>query len=183
LTSLEELSAQALARDGAAPAVEFQGEWIDWAALRHVAERVGTLIDASGVSRDTTVALVPRNRPSAIAALLGLIARGHTIRMIYAYQSGAFVAREVERIKPEVIVAAEEDFAQELIGVLRAQGAVGIGLKEMDAAAMPGLARASGAAAQPIPCSSSERAGLARLREQRAFDQPTFRRFLSHASS
>ena len=143
MSSLEELSAQALVRDAAAPAVEFGGRWIDWGALRQVADRVGALIDASGASPHAVIALVPRNRPSAIAALLGLIAKGHSVRMVYAFQSGAALAREIERLGPAVIIAAEEDYSEELTCVLRAQGTAAIALQEMGANGVPGLARST----------------------------------------
>jgi long-chain acyl-CoA synthetase len=82
---------------------------------------------------------VPRNRPSAIGALLGLIAKGRSIRMLYAFQSAAALARDVERIKPAVIVADAQDYSPELLLVLRAEGIAAISLSAMDAAAVPGF--------------------------------------------
>jgi acyl-CoA synthetase (AMP-forming)/AMP-acid ligase II len=139
IASLETLCAQALARPPAQPVIEFQGEWRTWGEIRQVAERLAALIDASGAEAQAPIAFVARNRPSAIAALLGLIARGRTIRMLYAYQSGAALARDAERIRPAVLVAAREDFSDELICVLREQGTAAIVLSEMDAGALPGL--------------------------------------------
>jgi long-chain acyl-CoA synthetase len=139
ITSLETLCAQALVRSPAQPVIEFQGEWRTWGEVRRVAERLAALIDASGAQPQAPIALVARNRPSAIAALLGLIARGRTICMLYAYQAGAALARDAERIRPAVLVAAREDFSDELISVLREQGTAAIALSEMDASALPGL--------------------------------------------
>ncbi len=151
--TLEELCAGALDREAATPAVEFGERMIDWGAMRHVAERVGTLVNASGASLHTSVAFVPRNRPSAMAALLGLIARGYSVRMVYAFQSGAALGREVERLEPAVIVAAEEDYSEELLQVLRNQGTAAIALNEMDANAVAGFARSTrtGATNEPAP--------------------------------
>jgi long-chain acyl-CoA synthetase len=147
---LETLSAQALQRPAAQPVIEFQGEWRTWADLRRVAERLAALIDASGVPSQASIALVARNRPSAIAALLGLIAQGRTICMLYAYQAGAALARDVERLRPTLLVAAQEDFSDELLAVLRAQGIAAIALSEMDACALPGLERSYAEAALPF---------------------------------
>ena len=151
--TLEELCAGALEREAATPAVEFGERTIDWGAMRHVAERVGALIDASGASRHTPIAFVPRNRPSAMAALLGLIARGHCVRMVYAFQSGAALGRELERLGPAVIVAAEEDYSEELLQAVRNQGIAAIALNEMDANAVAGFARSTrtGASNEPAP--------------------------------
>jgi acyl-CoA synthetase (AMP-forming)/AMP-acid ligase II len=137
--SLETLCSQALERAPAQAAVEFQGEWRSWGEMRRVADRLAALIDASGAPAQAQIAFVARNRPSAIAALLGLIAHGRTIRMLYAYQSGAALARDAERIRPAVLVAAREDFSDELIAVLREQRTAAIVLSEMDACALPGL--------------------------------------------
>jgi long-chain acyl-CoA synthetase len=85
MNTLEELSKAALAREASRPSIEFERRWFTWGEIRHVAERMGALIDASGAPERSPVALIARNRPSAVAALLGLIARGSTVRMIYPF--------------------------------------------------------------------------------------------------
>jgi acyl-coenzyme A synthetase/AMP-(fatty) acid ligase len=82
---------------------------------------------------------VPRNRPSAVAAFLGMLAGGRTVRMVYAFQSAAGLARDLEQLEPAVVVAAAEDFSPEVRQVLRECGAAGIALREMDAAPVDGL--------------------------------------------
>jgi long-chain acyl-CoA synthetase len=139
--NLETLCAQALEREPAQPVIEFQREWRTWGEMRRVAERLTALIEASGAPPQAPIALVARNRPSAIAALLGSIARGRTICMLYAYQAAVALARDAQRVRPAVLVAAREDFSDELIAVLREQGAAAIALSEMDACALPGLER------------------------------------------
>ena len=151
IASLETLCAQALARPPGEPAIEFQGAWRTWGEMRRLAERLAALIDASGVQPDAPIAFVARNRPSAIAALLGLIARGRTICMLYAYQAAAALARDAERLKPVVLVAAREDLSDELLAVLREQGTAAIALSEMDACAVPGLEQSRAAAVLQSP--------------------------------
>jgi long-chain acyl-CoA synthetase len=109
------------------------------------------LIDACGAGPNAAVAFVPRNRPSAIAALLGLIAASRTIKMIYAFQSGAGIARDIERLQPAVVVAAADDFSTDLLTVLRTLDIAAIALREMDAAAVPGLERVQRPAQSPAP--------------------------------
>jgi long-chain acyl-CoA synthetase len=150
MSSLEELCAQALAREGSEPVIEFDRQWIDWGAMRQVADRLRGLIAASGVAPHTRVALIARNRPSAIAALLGLIANGHCVRMIYAFQSGSSLARDFERVQPAVVVAAAEDYSDEALATLRALGIAAIALSEMDATAVTGLARSTGARSSEV---------------------------------
>jgi acyl-coenzyme A synthetase/AMP-(fatty) acid ligase len=141
MSTLQELSKAALARDAARPCIEFERRWFSWGEMRHVAERMEALIDAGGVQERAPIALVARNRPSAVAALLGLIARGSTIRMVYPFQSPAAMTRSVERLRPAAVVGAPEDFTDELLSMLRTQGIAAIANSEMDAAAVPGLER------------------------------------------
>ena len=141
--TLEELCARALAREATTPALEYRERVIDWGALRQVAQEVASLVATGGASTQALIVLVPRNRPSAMAALLGLICAGYSVRMVYAYQAGAALARELERLKPVVVIAADEDFSDEVRRTLHDQGAVAIALTEMDAAPVPGLARSN----------------------------------------
>ena len=151
MIALDHLSARALARDASLPAIEFEGHWFDWGSMRQVADRLGSLIDASGAGAGAPVAFVARTRPSALAALLGLIAKKHTIRMIYPFQSAAGIGRDVERLKPAVIVAAAEDFSDTLVELLRTLGIAAIAIREMDALAIPGLERAQRTGDADIP--------------------------------
>ena len=140
-SGLEPLCLQALARPSERPAIEFNQRWISWGEMREVARKIDALIEASGSPIGGPIGFVPRNRPSAVAALLGLLARGCHLRMIYAFQSPTAIARDLERLKPAVVIAAAEDFSDEVLGTLRAQGIAGIALSEMDAVAVPGLER------------------------------------------
>jgi acyl-coenzyme A synthetase/AMP-(fatty) acid ligase len=141
MNPLSELARSAL--DGApdAEAVEYLGRWHAWHEFRTVAGQLASLLDASGADPRAPIAFVPRNRPSAIAAELGMIAARRTIRMIYAFQSPAGIARDAGRSHVSAIVAAAEDFTPELMAVLRAQGLAGIALGEMVAEAVVGAER------------------------------------------
>ena len=134
-TTLEELTQRALMREASLHAIDFEGRWYTWGEMRHVAEGVGSLLDAGGAP----VALVARNRPSTVAALLGLIARGHTIRMVHPFQSSAAMARDVERLKPSALVGAAGDFTDEMRSVLLNHGIAGIAISDMAVAPVSGL--------------------------------------------
>jgi len=137
--TLEELTQRALAREASQPVIDFEGRWFTWGEMRHVAERLGVFLDASGAGARAPVALVARNLPCSVAALLGLIARGHTIRMVHPFQSPAAMARDVERLRPAVLVAPAADFTDEVCAVLRARGTAGVAISEMDSVAVPGF--------------------------------------------
>ncbi|MBB5686739.1 class I adenylate-forming enzyme family protein [Sphingobium boeckii] len=144
--SLQALAAQALERNPEIPAIEFAHHWHDWGAIRRVAESVQAALEASGIAADAPVAFVPRNRPGAIAALLGLIAQGRTIRMIYAFQSATGIARNIEHLQSAAVIAYREDFSPEVRAAMERQGMAAVALDDMTAAPLTGFERATGAA-------------------------------------
>lgn len=137
MTSLADLAGQALARDAALPAIEFEHLWFDWGDLRRVADAVRAALDASGIGPEAPVAFVPRNRPASIAALLALITQGRTIRMVYAFQSPAGIARSIAGLEAAAVVAHAEDFAPEVREALA--GKVAVALGTMEARALEGF--------------------------------------------
>jgi acyl-coenzyme A synthetase/AMP-(fatty) acid ligase len=141
-TTLANLCREALARDPAQQAIEFADEWVCWGQIRQLADRLITQIQQSGADDQAPIVFVPRNRPSAAAAFLGMLAQGRTVRMVYAFQSATGIARDLERLEPAVVVAAAEDLSPEVRATLRACGAAAIALTELDAAAVTGLERA-----------------------------------------
>jgi acyl-coenzyme A synthetase/AMP-(fatty) acid ligase len=100
MNELEQLAAKALARPASQPAIEFAKQWISWGDLRQLAEQVAALLTASGTKPAAKIALVARNHPSAIAAFVGLPAKGYSIRMVHPFQSAAGIAREIDPIAP-----------------------------------------------------------------------------------
>ncbi|NND66484.1 MAG: long-chain fatty acid--CoA ligase [Halioglobus sp.] len=114
MATIEELTRAALRREPDRPALEFNGAWINWGELSRIAATVRSAIQTNSGK----VALVTRNRPSGLAALLGLLADGHAIRMVYPFQSAAALAADLERIGPASVVADREDLAPEVLQAL-----------------------------------------------------------------
>lgn len=148
------LAEQALAGEPAQRAVEFEGRWHDWGALRATADALSAALDAAGVSAAQPVAVVPRNCPGFAAALLGLLARARPIVMVHAYQSPEGIARDLARLGVAAAIALERDWQPAVIAAAAAAGIAGISLGAGigGAASMPGLetgraAEVAGAAA------------------------------------
>ena len=168
MKTLQQLSAEALAREADQPAVNFEGAWYSWGQLREVADQVCDLLEQSGAGIDTTVTFVPRNRPSALASLMAFLSQGRSVRMLYPFQTAASLARQIEQQqtntqqpnhdRPAAVIAAARDFSDEVVAVLREQGIVGISLSEMKAELVTGCERIA-AQRQPIdsPDESVER--------------------------
>ena len=89
---------EALNTDVNAPAVEFAKHWYSFGNLKSVADRVAGLLKQTGAEPNAPIAFAPRNRPSAVATLLGLIADRRSVQMLYAYQSGSALARNFARL-------------------------------------------------------------------------------------
>jgi long-chain acyl-CoA synthetase len=138
---LVELAVQALNADPEREAIHYRNRWFTYGYLRTIAERLLELIEQTGADLRAPVAFAPQNRPEVVAALLGLIAGARNIRMVYAYQSGASMARTLERTNASIFLAVAEDFSPEIIEQLRTAGCAGIGLTENSADFIAGLDR------------------------------------------
>jgi acyl-CoA synthetase (AMP-forming)/AMP-acid ligase II len=151
MSSLQEKSALALSRGSAYPAIEWEKRWINWDEMRQVADAVNALIDDSGTDPQAPIAMLPRNHPAAVAALLGLVARGRNVRMIHVYQSPAGISRDIIRLKPAVVLGADKDLSEDVRSVMREHGIAGVALTGMGAAAVPGCERSTAACDPPPP--------------------------------
>jgi len=153
MTALAELCRAALQDRGSSQALEYEHKWYTWDELGRVADDVGAALDASNVGANGLVALVARNRPSAIAAFLGLLARGSNIRMVYPFQSPASLARQLDAIRPVAVVADREDLGEPVASALREAGVPVVALAGMTATAWggtpPRATQASGDGAPP----------------------------------
>ncbi|WP_439485414.1 class I adenylate-forming enzyme family protein [Blastomonas fulva] len=145
---LADMVRQALARDCDRPAIEFEGRWTSWGELAYMASSVEQQIEASGVGPNAPVAFVPRNRPSSIATLLGLLAAKRTVRMIYPFQSAAVIAQQIAKLQPAVAILDEVDLAAPIGTILATEGIAGIVLDHDAIGPIEGAARALGIAAQ-----------------------------------
>ena len=153
--TLEEQCRAALARDPGQAAIEYRNRWLTWGQLSEIADQVNRLLDEAGIEPRDPIGFAPRNRPTAAAAMLGMMARGRTIRMIYAFQSSVGLARDVGRLKLSALVGAAEDLSEDVLAVAHSQGIAVIMLDEArGATAGPGLDRSTAAPdadAPPMP--------------------------------
>jgi acyl-coenzyme A synthetase/AMP-(fatty) acid ligase len=137
--TLQQMMQIAISRDPQQEVLKFDNHWYRWSELRKLIDHIGELITSSGAAADSAVTLVPRNQPSAIAALLGLIAQGRTIRMTYAFQSPEGIARDIGHHRAAVVIAAASDFTDQVKQVLREHGMAAISLKGMEAEFVAGF--------------------------------------------
>lgn len=143
MINLAEHCREVLALDPGGEAVEFEDRWFTWGEMRTQAEALWRALDAAGVGQDEAVTFVPRNRPSALSSLIGLLAQGRTIRMIYAFQSPVAIARSVEKLDSSVLIMYEQDFSPEVRELMAAKSMAGVVISDMDARLLEGFEKAT----------------------------------------
>jgi acyl-CoA synthetase (AMP-forming)/AMP-acid ligase II len=143
MTVLGEMAARALAREPTQPALEFGGRDYSWGEMQALARRVQALLAESGAPVDRPIAFIARNRPSAAAALLALMAESRPIRMVFAFQSSAAIAAQLDRLRPAVVAIMAEDDSEQMRALLRERSLAAVVLGAMDARFVPGCERSA----------------------------------------
>jgi acyl-CoA synthetase (AMP-forming)/AMP-acid ligase II len=110
------------------PFVEFEGQW--WTAARFAAIGAGLagLLDEAEVPPAIAVGVVVRNHVETAAAIVGLVAAGRPVTMIYSYQSPELIAASVEKLALGVVVAEDADWTAELRAAVTNEDRIGIAL-------------------------------------------------------
>ena len=99
--------AAGLAGYGDRPCIEFEGRWYSGNEVTAYADAIAAVLREAGVADDAPVGLVVRNRLPHAAAIMGFIAAGRTVSMIYSFQSPEAIGRDIETLGLSAIVADE----------------------------------------------------------------------------
>ncbi len=118
--------AASLAGYGDAPCIEFGGRWLTGTELTGYVDAIGAVLRGAGVADGAPVGVVARNRPPHAAAVVGLLAAGRWVSMIYSFQSPAAIAADVARLGLAAVVADREDWTEPVIDAARRAGSAGI---------------------------------------------------------
>ncbi|WP_029430122.1 class I adenylate-forming enzyme family protein [Blastococcus sp. URHD0036] len=127
-TDFSTLIRERLAGYGADPVIEFEGTWYTGEDLTGISSRIEELARAAGVPEDAPVALVVRNRVPHAAAMIGLVGAERSFALVYAFQSAESMARDVDKLRPAVLVADREDWTAPVVDAARRCGTVGLAL-------------------------------------------------------
>lgn len=135
--------AAGLASYGAQPCIEFDGRWNTGDEVTAYGRAIAEALRDAGVDDAAPVGLVVRNRLPHAAAIIGFLAAGRTVSMIYSFQSPESVGRDIEALRMSAIVADVEDWTAPVVDAAGRAGSAGvaISLHEPTAAAVPGLER------------------------------------------
>lgn len=95
---------------GSGDCIEFDGVWHSGDDVLRLGTDCDDALRAAGVDDGEPIGLVVRNQVPHAAVILGALARGRGISMIYSYQSDAAIADDIRRLNLAGIVAAEQDW-------------------------------------------------------------------------
>jgi acyl-CoA synthetase (AMP-forming)/AMP-acid ligase II len=120
--------ATGLARYGERPFIEFERKWYSGNDIAHYRGLIAAALGEGGVAAGEPVGVVVRNRVPHASALLGFIADGRPVVMIYSYQSPASIAADVERLHLSAVVADAQDWTDPVIEAARRTGSAAVSL-------------------------------------------------------
>jgi acyl-coenzyme A synthetase/AMP-(fatty) acid ligase len=151
--SLDQMTREALdGGDAAETVIDYDGRAFTRGWLR---ETAGSVIDilAGIATRPDGLGFVARNRPWAIAAVLGMIAARRTISMIYSYQSPEALAETITRLGLQAVVMCEEDLSLPVQEAAEREGIAVIAVDETKARlAIAGREAGAKVEAETEPC-------------------------------
>ncbi|WP_068186437.1 class I adenylate-forming enzyme family protein [Mycobacterium sp. UM_CSW] len=126
-----------LALDPRAPAIEYEGRWVDWQHLSDIAAGVQTSLRRAGLGEGSPVGLVLRNHPAMVGALLGVLLTGGCVVTINPSQGDAGLCADIRGLRLPAVVALQADW--ERAGVVdAATGSLGVRVSS-DVAVVDGL--------------------------------------------
>lgn len=88
-----------------AHAIEYEGQWLSWAQLTDMAEKIRVLVG----SRQPQVGILLRNKPTHVAALLGVLMGGATVVTINPSRGDERTKAEIEQLALPLVIGEADD--------------------------------------------------------------------------
>ena len=126
--SFTETFAAGLASYGEKPCIEFEGQWYSGDDITAYADAIAARLHDAGVADGASVGLVVRNRLPHAAAIIGFLAAGRPVSMIYSFQSPESIGGDIEKLELSAIVADREDWTGEVITAAKRAGSAGVAI-------------------------------------------------------
>jgi long-chain acyl-CoA synthetase len=139
--SFTETFAAGLASYGERPCIEFEGRWYSGADVSAYGTAIADVLRDAGVADRAPVGLVVRNRLPHAASIIGFLAAGRPVAMIYSFQSPESIGRDIEKLELSAIVADREDWTAPVIDAAKRTGSAGVAISSTAPTAAEGLER------------------------------------------
>ncbi|MEZ0340496.1 class I adenylate-forming enzyme family protein [Mycobacterium sp. pV006] len=124
--------AAGLASYGDAPCIEFEGRWYSGREVSAFGAAVEAVLDRAGVPRRAPVGLVVRNRLQHAATIVGCLAAGRPVSMIYSFQSDRAIADDIDQLALAAIIADAHDWSQEMRAAVARTGSAAVAIDRSD---------------------------------------------------
>jgi long-chain acyl-CoA synthetase len=124
--SFTETFAAGLAGYGVKPCIEFEGCWYSGDDITAYADAIAARLRDAGVPDGAPVGLVVRNRLPHAAAIIGFLAAGRPVSMIYSFQSSDSIGRDIETLALSAIIADREDWTDAVVTAAKRAGSAGV---------------------------------------------------------
>lgn len=111
---------------GSAPCIEFERKWYSGNDITGYITSVNDQLARAGVAPGDPVGVVVRNRVPHAAVILGFIAAGRPVAMIYSYQSPESIAHDVAALRLPAILADQQDWTAHVRDAVTHIGSAGI---------------------------------------------------------
>jgi long-chain acyl-CoA synthetase len=126
--SFTETFAAGLASYGEKPCIEFEGRWYSGDEITGYADAIAARLHDAGVADGAPVGLVVRNRLPHAAAIIGFLAAGRPVSMIYSFQSPESIGGDIEELELSAIVVDREDWTGEVITAAKRACSAGVAI-------------------------------------------------------
>lgn len=126
--SFTETFAAGLASYGEQPCIEYEDRWYTGDDITEYADAIAAVLRDAAVADGAPVGLVVRNRLPHAAAIIGFLAAGRPVSMIYSFQSPEAIARDIEKLALSAIVADREDWTAPVIDAAKRTGSAGVAI-------------------------------------------------------
>ncbi len=126
--SFTEAFAAGLANYGEQQCIEFEGRWYSGSEVAAYGVAIEAALHDAGISVGAPVGLVVRNRLPHAAAIIGFLAAGRPVSMIYSFQSPEAIARDIEKLNLSAIVADAQDWTVPVVAAAKHAGSAGVAI-------------------------------------------------------
>ena len=145
-----------LGLDPEAPAVEFEDLWYSWGELAALMRDIDAALTDAGIGDGAAIAVMLRNRPSLLGAMMSVITSRRCVLTVNAIQGASKLVEEIEGLRAPVLIGHADDWAGSGLPEVAVQvGCVGIEVYEAPTLGMrvlPGLeALGTGPHYEPLP--------------------------------
>jgi acyl-CoA synthetase (AMP-forming)/AMP-acid ligase II len=131
MSKLADMITAVMALDPAAPALEFEGQWRTWGALKRDGDALAAALDAADLGPGARVGALLRNHAAFVSTLLSVFGAERCISTLNASAPDDKLAADIIKAAPPVIVALSADWARPALVAAAAEiGAIGLELTD-----------------------------------------------------